>query len=455
MADPLSRNPNLASVLASATVNELSASLDPDVSLILLIQRAYGQDPWFADAANTGVLTKTEDGLWLHGGRVVVPDSGDLRHKIMQQCHASPLGGHVGTTKTLDLVTRDFWWPKIKQTVANFVSSCDACQRNKASNHKPYGLLQPLPIPDKKWSSVSMDLIIYLPCTKSGHDAIVVFVDRLTKMVHFVPCTSDIGSQELADIFIDNVVKLHAFPTSLISDRDTRLTSEFWQQVCKRLGIKQHMSTAYHPQSDGQTERNNRVLCDMLRNYASSTQDDWDKYVACAEFAVNNSYHESIQTTPFYLNYSQHPDTPFTVGVRQHVGSVAPHAVVYTQKLQDAVKAAKESLRAAQDRQRAYANQGRLDFTLQPDEMVLLNTKNIKFKRVGNVGSKKLMPKWIGPFKVVNMVGNAAVKLELPGSYRIHNVFHVSLVKKYKKPPADIDMTPAEVLSEETNWVVH
>ena len=197
------------------------------------------------------------------------------------------------------------------------------------------------------------------------------------------------------------------------------------------------------------------MLCDMLRNYASSTQDDWDTYVACAEFAVNNSYHESIQTTPFYLNYSQHPDTPFTVGVRQHVGRVAPHAVVYTQKLQDAVKAAKESLRAAQDRQRAYANQGRLDFTLQPDEMVLLNTKNIKFKRVGNVGSKKLMPKWIGPFKVVNMVGNAAVKLELPGSYRIHNVFHVSLVKKYKKPPADIDMTPAEVLSEETNWVVH
>ena len=143
------------------------------------------------------------------------------------------------------------------------------------------------------------------------------------------------------------------------------------------------------------------------------------------------------------------------MGVRQHVGRVAPHAVVYTQKLQDAVKAAKESLRAAQDRQRAYANQGRLDFTLQPDEMVLLNTKNIKFKRVGNAGSKKLMPKWIGPYKVVNMVGNAAVKLELPGSYRIHNVFHVSLVKKYKKPPADIDMTPAEVLSEETNWVVH
>ena len=195
----------------------------------------------------------------------------------------------------------------MKQQARRLVQACDICQRNKASTHKPHGLLQPLPIPEKKWTSVSMDFIVQLPKTAAGRDAIVVFVDRLTKMAHFVAINTTITAIELADVFVDNVVRLHGVPTSIISDRDSKFTSAFWAQMCQRLGIKQGMSSAIHPQTDGQTEKMNKVLEDLLRHYVSDKHDNWDKLLACAEFAVNNSHNESVGNTPFFLNYFDHP----------------------------------------------------------------------------------------------------------------------------------------------------
>jgi hypothetical protein len=195
--------------------------------------------------------------------------------------------------------------------VKKYVQTCDSCQRMKASNQKAAGALQPLPIPDRNWESVSMDLIVDLPVTARGHDSVIVFVDRLSKMTHFAPCSKSISIVDLATIF----VKLHGFQKSLVLDRDPKFTSQFLTDLCKLFGTKLRMSTAFHPQTDGQTERMNRILEDALRHYVSPTQTDWDLYLALLEVAVNNAVQDSTNETPFMLNYGQHPHTPLTLDV--------------------------------------------------------------------------------------------------------------------------------------------
>ena len=201
----------------------------------------------------------------------------------------------------------------MSQDVQDYVAKCDMCQRNKAANQKPAGLLQPLQIPDGLWSSVSMDLITQLPQTHDGNTAIIVFVDRLSKMTVLAPTKTQIGAKEFAQIFMDRVCSRFGIPESIVSDRDTRFTSLFFKEVCSRLSIKQNMSTAFHPQTDGQTERMNRVLEEMLRVFGSRAFKSWDVHLPECEFAINNAFNESIRNTRFYLNYGRHPRTPSSI----------------------------------------------------------------------------------------------------------------------------------------------
>ena len=164
----------------------------------------------------------------------------------------------------MDLMTKEFYWPKMTRFIRKYVATCPFCQRNKPSNRKPMGLLQPIPIPTKPWEEVTIDLIIDLPKMKDGCIAIVVFVDRLTKMAHFVPLKAPMDAPAMAKAFLDNVFRLHGLPCIIISDRDIRFTSRFWQTLLTLLGTTLSFSTAYHPQSDGQTERVNRVIEEML-----------------------------------------------------------------------------------------------------------------------------------------------------------------------------------------------
>ncbi|KAJ9517218.1 hypothetical protein QJQ45_009164 [Haematococcus lacustris] len=292
---------------------------------------------------------------------------------------------------------------------------------------KSGGLLNPLSIPDYRWESVSMDFITKLPSGSHGYDAICVFVDRLSKMVHFVPCREDLKARRFAQLFIDNVYKLHGMPAELISDRGSLFTSVFWREVMRRCGSKPALSSSYHPQSDGQTERYNRVLEEMLRHYISPTQSDWPDYLALAEFAVNNSWQESIQSTPFLVNTGQ---SPVTIGLRDlPYGGRCPSAHAYTRWWQDAVANARKCMVAAQSRQAAYANKARRDVEYKVGQKVLLSTKDLKLKP-GK--ARKLIPRYVGPFEILLLVGAVAVKLDLPASMsRLHPVFHVSLIKPY------------------------
>ena len=233
---------------------------DPDTQDILTKFRDGTQIANFA-LDGSGLILDTSQGH----PRIYVPADPTLRTKILREVHDTPTSGHLGATKTLELLSRDFYWPKMRTTVADYVSTCDACQRSKPVNQKPQGLLQPLPIPEGKWTTVTMDLITGLPKTKRGHDSLFVIVDKFSKMAHYVPTVKTVTAPDLAKLFMDNIFRLHGPPKTIISDRDPKFTSRFWQALFKMCGTKLTMSTAYHPQTDGQTERQNRTIEESLR----------------------------------------------------------------------------------------------------------------------------------------------------------------------------------------------
>ncbi|KAJ9509206.1 hypothetical protein QJQ45_001464 [Haematococcus lacustris] len=391
--------------------------------------QGYRLDPAFNAEADLSSMYQDTHGLWrlTSKDKVVVPNDSELRNHILHEMHDAVYSGHVGINKTLERVSRVVCCNTMRASVRYYVSTCDACQCDMASNLKPGGLLNPLSIPDYRWESVSMDFITKLPSGSHGYDAICVFVDRLSKMVHFVSCCEDMKACRFAHLFIDNVYRLHDMPAELISDRGSLFTSVFWQEVMRRCGSKPALSSSYHLESDGQTERYNRVLEEMLRHYISPTQSDWPDYLALAEFAVNNLWQESIQSTPFLVHTGQ---SPVTLGLRDlPYGGRCPSAHAFTRWWQDAVANARKCMAAAQSRQAACANKARRDVEYKVGQNVLLSTKNLKL-RPGK--ARKLIPRYVGPFEILLLVGAVAVKLDLPASMsRLHPVFHVSLIKPY------------------------
>lgn len=364
------------------------------------------------------------DGLWRYGELIFVPEVYELRKRCIAINHDLPSAGHPGRNNTLELVQRHFWWPTVRRDVYRYVASCASCQVNKASTRKPAGLLRPLPIPDYPWQSMSMDLITHLPTTTRGHTAIIVFVDRLTKMVHFAPSYDAIDAAGFAELFLSEVFRRHGLPESIVSDRDPRFTSAFFSEICRHLAIKQNMSTAFHPQTDGQTERTNRTLEEMLRHYVSPSQDDWDLKLPCAEFAINNAIKAATGHTPFYLNHGRHPRAPAAVAM----DTAVPAANEFVENLNKAIARARDCLAAAQARMKRQADTHRRDMEFSIGDEVLLSSKNLRIR----VGTRKLLPRYLGPFQVTKRVGSLAYELALPPSMgKTHPVFHVSLLRPY------------------------
>ena len=405
------------------------AVADKDEGLEVLMKEAYTNDPWFTNETNLRPLNQI-DGLWYTNDRLVVPNANGLREKILYELHDAPYSGHGGMTKTYRAVSKMFWWPNAKQDIQNYVRKCPSCQRNKASNQIPAGLMKSLAIPTAPFESVSMDFISQLPKTAEGYDAILVFVCRLTKLTHLAKTTTTVNSEGTAQLFVDHVWKHHGVPENIVTDRGSVFVGKFLTEVMRLIGTKHNRTTAFHPQSDGQTERVNRVLEDMLRHYVSQTEHgEWDQHLAAAEFAINNAYHESIGTTPFRLNHGRDPRMPVTIRA-----SAVPSAAQFADRISNGIATAKHCMEAAQQRQKRYYDQHRRDVTFELGTDVLLSTKNIHMRApTGRKSTPKLLPKWIGPFKVLEKVGesNLAYKLELPSTLKIHPVFHVSLLKEY------------------------
>lgn len=298
----------------------------------------------------------------------------------------------------------------MKKDVAEWVSKCLTCQRVKAEHQRPSGLLQPLEIPEWKWEHIAMDFVVGLPRTKTNHDAIWEIIDRLTKSAHFIPINERYTVEKLVDIYLKEIVVRHGVPVSIVSDRDPRFNSRFWRNFQDCVGTKLNMSTAYHPQSDGQSERTIQTIEDMLRVCAIDFKGSWDDNLPLIEFSYNNSYHASIGMPPYEALYGRRCRSPLCweeVGERKILG---PELV---QQTRETIELIRGRLVAAQNRQKKYADQTRKDKEYEVGEFVMLKVSPWKgLMRFGKKG--KLSPRFIGPFEILRRVGKLAYELALP-----------------------------------------
>nr|ABA93462.1 retrotransposon protein, putative, Ty3-gypsy subclass [Oryza sativa Japonica Group] len=325
--------------------------------------------------------------IWL-GERLCVPDDKELKDLILTEAHQTQYSIHPGSTKMYQDLKEKFWWVSMRREIAEFVALCDVCQRVKAEHQRPAGLLQPLQIPEWKWEEIGMDFITGLPRTSSGHDSIWIVVDRLTKVAHFIP--------------------VHTTYTG--------------------------KSTAYHPQTDGQTERVNQILEDMLRACALDFGGAWDKSLPYAEFSYNNSYQASLQMAPFEALYGRKCRTPLfwdQTGERQLFGTEV------LAEAEEKVRIIRERLRIAQSRQKSYADNRRRELTFEAGDYVYLRVTPLRgVHRFQTKG--KLAPRFVGPYKILERRGEVAYQLELPSNMiGIHDVFHVSQLKKCLRVPEE------------------
>jgi hypothetical protein len=382
-----------------------------------------------------------EDGCVYRKGMLWVPSNKDLIRQVLESEHDTKVAGHMGQDKTIELIRRNFWWPKMDEAIINFVRSCLQCQRNKAARHQPYGLLTPMELPYAPWQSIAMDFITDLPLSEQC-DQLWVIVDRFTKMAHFIPLLKDgKTATDLARIFAREVWRHHGLPLDIVSDRDSRFTSAVWQEFLKLSGIKPRMSTAFHPQTDGQTERLNQTIEAYLRAFVSYEQDDWVSLLPMAEFAYNNSTTNATDMSPFYANYGFHPTATNPAADL----TLNPASFAYGHWMHAVYGEARKALEKTQERMRRYADPHRKEPPVyQVGDLVMLNGKNIQTRRP----SRKLDHKNHGPFQIERIISPLAVKLTLPQKWRIHDVFHVSLVEPYRTSNLQATPDPSRTLRE-------
>jgi hypothetical protein len=369
-----------------------------------------------------------QGGLILFKDRLVVPTNSPLIAKILKEYHSSPIGGHAGVTRTLARVQAQFYWSKMKQDVKDFVAKCTICQQAKSLNTTPIGLLQPLPIPQQVWEDIAMDFITGLP-NSFGFTVIMVVIDRLTKYSHFIAQKTDYTSKTVAEAFMSYVVKLHGIPKSIVSDRDKVFTSSFWQHLFKLQGTSLKMSTAYHPQTDGQSEAVNKCLEMYLRCFTFDTPKMWYKVLPWEEYWYNTALQTSTGMTPFKALYGRDPPSL----TRYNYNATDPIPVQEQLTERDTLLARlKSQLLKAQQVMKSQADKKRRDWKFEIGDLVMVKLQPCRQHSAALRKNYKLSMRYFRPFSILERIGAVAYKLELPHTARIHPVFHVSQLKPFK-----------------------
>ncbi|KAE8694183.1 hypothetical protein F3Y22_tig00110788pilonHSYRG00591 [Hibiscus syriacus] len=371
-------------------VNDIENSYEADVIAqekipILVLQPDSVQD-W-----------KFTKGVLYYKNRIYIGSTGDLRQKVIMALHDSPQGGHSGIQATYQRLKSFFFWPRMKIMTQEHIKQCDICQRTKVEHIPKPGLLQPIPVPNNAWEVITMDFIEGLP-PSTKYKCILVVIDKFIKYAHFLPLSHPYTVVEVAKVYLDQVYKLHGPPKVAISDRDKSFTSLFWQELLKQLGTTTYFSTAYHPETDGQSERLNQCLEQYLRSMCFLKPSSWSRLLPQAELWHNTNYHTTLQMTPFEALYGYKPPN--------------------------------------------------LNWEFQEGDEVYLKLQPYRQTSLALRKNLKLAARFFGPYKIQKRIGQVAYKLELPPESKLHPVFHISLLKKRIGKQGLTSINPPEVASD-------
>lgn len=380
-------------------------------------------------------------------GRLYCKIDGELRLCIpegklpeyLKKAHESL--AHLGAEKVLEKIRRDYWHPLLPKITKEVIRNCASCRENSIMRHKPWGLAQPVTSPSVPFHTVSIDFVTGLP-TSEGCDAFMTVTDKYTKTLMIVPCKTTDGARETAERFFSTVYRYHGLPSSIISDRDTRFTSTFWSELCRLTGINQKMTTAYHPQSDGQAEKSNQTVEIALRHFVDFHQSNWTEFVPLVEFAINVAINDSIKMSPFKALYG----IDVRDGLSELSGVVQPSNNPSVNDRLSQIRSIRQEVTGAiafaQARQARYYDERHKPKSFEVGDRVMLNVKDF---RIPGILSSKIGPKRIGPFTIMERHGNLAYRLDLPPSYRMHPVVSIAKLEpavtddsRHSRPPPEV-----------------
>ena len=366
-------------------------------------------------------LKKVED-LWYKDGRLVVTGGLTDKQIILRRHHDAPAYGHPGINKTTQLVERGYWWPRMKNDIMDYIKGCADCQRHKVNlrpTKAPLRLIYPKP-EATPFDTVAIDFITKLP-ESQGYDSILTVTDHdCTKAAIFIPCNEEINAEGTAALYIKHVFIHFGLPSKIISDRDPRFASKFTRELCRIVGIEQNILTAYHPRTDGQSERTNQWLETFLRFVTDYKQQDWASHLPMAQFAHNNWPSDTTRKSPFFLlmGYNLRADW-------HHATSPLPQVTLRLDQFKEAREQAHTLMIKAQESWVKHRDTPKY----KNGDLVWLEGRNLHLSQP----TPKLAPRRHGPFKVVQVMSPVNYRLELPTQWSIHPVFHIDLLTPYQE----------------------
>jgi len=393
-----------------------------------------------------------DDGVLQFRGKIYILQNSDLQRRIVSLCHDTKVAGHPGRWKTLELVSRNYWWPQMSRYVGQYVRTCDLYLRTKPIRQALVGELHPLQIPGSQWDMLSVDFVVELPLS-SRHDTVMTVVDLVSKRAHFIPMHTMVTAEGAAQLFLHQVWKLHGLPKYVVSDRRSQFIARFTRELYCLLGIKLASSTAWHPQTDGQMERVNQELDQYLQLFVNERQDNWYDLLPMAEFQHNNHVHSTTQQPLFLLDTRRIPCMGFEP---QQNHSDLETVNEFTERMRMAIKEAKSAIHKTQDDMKRYYDHRRTPAPVfKPSDKVFLDASDIHT----TCPSQKLSHRRLGPFVVEQWIRPMAYRLRLPhGMKQLHPVFNV--VKLTPAPDDPItgrtteDHPPPIVIDGEAEWEV-